>query len=184
MKLTPLDVKQQQFQSAFRGVDKKEVEGFLEQVADEMENLIHQNNELKETIAKLESSLKDHQERERSLRETLMTAQRMSEDMKELAAKEAESLVRRAEVEAERIVYDAERSRQKLVEELHELKRYKVQFESTLRSQIQVHMNLLDALKEEMGQEPEDLKEKLTFLKRPVETETEAGEKEKQRKEA
>jgi len=39
MKITPLDIQQQQFKTRFRGFDIREVDAFLEQIAETFEGL-------------------------------------------------------------------------------------------------------------------------------------------------
>jgi cell division initiation protein len=90
MKITPLDIRQKRFESAFRGFSAREVEAFLELLAGEFEELVKENIALKEELRRTQSRLEVHAERERTLQETMVTAQRISEDIKEAAKKEAE----------------------------------------------------------------------------------------------
>ncbi len=149
MKLTPLEVKQKRFQSSFRGIDQQEVEEFLQLVSEEMEELVRDNNELKGRVSELEERLLEHRDREQTLKQTLLTAQKMSEDLKAIAEREAQALISKAEVEAERFMQDAELRRRDLISDIHDLKRQKIQFETTLRSSIEVHLKMLDALNEQ-----------------------------------
>lgn len=48
MKITPLDIQQQQFRVKFRGFDMVEVDNFLDVVANEYEELLREINQLKE----------------------------------------------------------------------------------------------------------------------------------------
>jgi len=163
MKLTPLEVKQKKFQNGFRGYDVQEVEEFLLIVSEEMEELARENNELKNKVAQSDETLTEYRNREKTLKETLVTAQQMAEDVKKVAEREAKAILSSAELEGERLMYEATRRREALVSEIHDLKRQKVQFESTLRNAIEVHLKMMDALKE---QEDEETKENLTFLRR------------------
>jgi cell division initiation protein len=52
MKITPLDIQQQQFRVKFRGFDMVEVDNFLDQVANEFEELLRENNRVKEETAR------------------------------------------------------------------------------------------------------------------------------------
>lgn len=148
MKLTPLDIQQQQFRSVFWGFDPKEVDAFLDVVAHEMETLIRSNNGLRDELDRKETELQQHRERERNLKDTMMTATRITEDIKQNARKEAEIVIAQAENQAELIIQNAHTRLARVIEDLDELKRQKAQFEETLRSLIQTHSKLLDSMTE------------------------------------
>ncbi|HEY0880721.1 MAG TPA: DivIVA domain-containing protein, partial [Archangium sp.] len=99
MKMTPLDIRQKRFEGALRGYSKKEVEAFLELTAGEFEEVVRENISLKEELKRVQARLEQHLEREKALQETMVTAQRISEDVKSQAKKEAEVIVADAEVQ-------------------------------------------------------------------------------------
>jgi cell division initiation protein len=147
MKMTPLDIRQKRFELGFRGYARKEVEAFLELSATEFEEVVRDNISLKEEHKRLQSRLEEHLEREKTLQETMVTAQRISEDVKAQAKKEAEVIVAEAELQADKIVASANNRLVDIIKEMNELKRQKVQFESHLESLIQSHQKLLDTWK-------------------------------------
>src|SRR6185295_9469067 len=88
MKITPLDIRQKRFETALRGFSRREVEAFLDLVAAEFEELVKENISLKEELKRTSARLEQHLERERTLQETMVTAQRISEDLKAMAKKD------------------------------------------------------------------------------------------------
>ena len=135
MKITPLDIHQQQFKGKMLGgLDPEDVDAFLQSVAGEMENLLRENNELKELQALQNKDMLDMAEKERDLRKTMLAAQRIIEDMKSNAQKEAALIVSEAELKAERIVADAERQLGELGARIEEIRRQKIQFEMSFKS--------------------------------------------------
>jgi cell division initiation protein len=144
MKITPLDIRQKRFEAAFRGFSRREVEAFLELVAGEFEEVVKENISLKEELRRTQGRLEQHLERERTLQETMVTAQRISEDLKGAAKKEAEIILADAEHQAEKIVQSAHMKLVQVVEDINELKRQRVQFESQVRSVIDAHAKLLE----------------------------------------
>ena len=90
MRLSPLDIQSQQFRTKMKGLDPREVENFLELTASEFEELIRENGKLKEKLARLSNQYEELKQRELTLKETMMTAQKITEDMKVSARKEAE----------------------------------------------------------------------------------------------
>ncbi|MCA9550867.1 MAG: DivIVA domain-containing protein [Myxococcales bacterium] len=159
MKLTPLDIQQQQFRTAFWGFDKREVDAFLDVLANDFEQLVRENNALREEIKRKDAELLDHRERERTLKETMITATRITEDIKQNARKESEIVVAQAEAQAEQIIQNAHTRLVRIMEDIDELKRQKAQFEAGLRSIIASHTKLMDAMteREPMGAEMHSL---------------------------
>ncbi|HKK00950.1 MAG TPA: DivIVA domain-containing protein, partial [Desulfuromonadales bacterium] len=90
MRITPMDIQQQQFKTRPFGYDKGSVDSFLEQVADELEAVHRRQQELKEEMARLRSAVEEMRQREATLKETLLTTQRMTDEIKANARKEAE----------------------------------------------------------------------------------------------
>ncbi|SHI46952.1 cell division initiation protein [Malonomonas rubra DSM 5091] len=144
MRITPIEIQQHQFKSRLFGYDTAAVDHFLEMLADEIERLHKQNNELKESLARTRTSLEQMRDREKALQETLMTAQQVTEELKENARKEAEVMIAEAHLEGEHVVRDAAERRVQLLSEIQELKRQKISFETGLRSLVEGHLKLLD----------------------------------------
>ncbi len=151
MKISPIDIRESRFKTAFKGYDRKDVESFLIMVARDFENLLIENNELKETIKQLNNQIEEFKTRESSLRETVIAAQKVTEEMKESAKKEADIILSRAEFQAEKIVENANRRVTELLKDISELKRQKVEFISRLNALLESHIKLLSIQREEDG---------------------------------
>jgi cell division initiation protein len=66
MKITPIDIQQQQFKGKMiGGLDPEDVDAFLQTVAGEMENLIRENNDLKEQQARHSREITEFSEKEK-----------------------------------------------------------------------------------------------------------------------
>ena len=105
--LTPLEIQKQLFARKFKGFDSDEVRAYLQMVAEEMEILIKDLDRLSRENVMLREDLDDHNQRERILKDTLLSAQKVSEDVKSNARKEAELIVKDAELLSERLVSQA-----------------------------------------------------------------------------
>jgi cell division initiation protein len=105
--LTPLEIQKQLFARKFKGFDSDEVRAYLQLVAEEMEILIKDVDRLSRENVMLREDLDDHNQRERILKDTLLSAQKVSEDVKSNARKEAELIVKDAELLSERLVSQA-----------------------------------------------------------------------------
>jgi len=144
MNITPLDIQQQQFKGKMLGgLDPLDVDAFLQMVAAEMESLIRENSELKEQGRKISQQLEELSQREVTLRDTMLAAQKITEEMKANAQKEATLLISEAELKGERIVAEAENRLMQLNNQIHEVRRQKLQFESNLRSALESHLKML-----------------------------------------
>jgi cell division initiation protein len=144
VKITPLDIQQQQFKGKLLGgLDPEDVDGFLQQVAQEMEDLVRENTELKEQSRRAIAEKEEMSRREADIRETMLAAQKITEEMKANAQKEANLLLSEAELKAEKIVADAENRLVQLNNQIQELRREKLQFETALKSLLDTHYKML-----------------------------------------
>src|SRR5262249_19869771 len=105
--LTPLEIQKQTFARKLKGFDPQEVRAYLQLMAEEVENLVRDVDRLSRENAMLREDLDDHNQRERILKDTLLSAQKVSEDVKSNARKEAELIVKDAELLSERLVSQA-----------------------------------------------------------------------------
>ena len=162
MKITPLDIQQQQFKTKFRGFDIREVDAFLEQMADAFESLQKESASLREEIKKLKLESQGYKEREETFKRAMLNSQKVLEQMKQNAQKSAELVIADAEVKAEKILNRAQNRLAQLHEDITELKRQRMQIEVQIRSIIESHSKLLEIGKEETKiKEEEDAKLKL-----------------------
>jgi cell division initiation protein len=124
MRITPHDIRQQQFTvRMFRGFDPQEVDAFLEDVADDYEGLLKECQLLKEQLAVQEERQRGILDRERMLQETLVTTQRLVEEMKTAAKREADLIVTEAELRGEKAVEAARGEEAKIRADIQGLKR-------------------------------------------------------------
>jgi cell division initiation protein len=105
--LTPLEIQKQSFARKLKGFDPNEVRAYLQMVAEEIESLLKDLDRLSRENVMLREDLDDHNQRERILKDTLLSAQRVSEEVKSNARKEAELIVKDAELLSERLVSQA-----------------------------------------------------------------------------
>jgi cell division initiation protein len=154
MNITPLDITQKRFKKVFRGADAEEVEAFLQLVASEFEGLVRRVNTLEEAAQRKDEELAEHRGRERALQETLVAAQKASEEIREAAHRESEITLADAELQAEKIVQSAHGRFLKIVDDINELKRQRVQFEAGVKTLVESHLKLLEAFREAPRDEP------------------------------
>ena len=125
MRLTPLDIQQHVFQRSFRGYDENDVNEFIAKISKEYEVVYAENRNLTEQADRFKAQLKDYLELEKTLKQTLVSAQRTSSDLKVNAERESELLLKEAELRAEKIIEDARVEAKELMREIQELKKNK-----------------------------------------------------------
>ncbi len=105
--LTPLEIQKQLFSKSIKGYNVDEVRAYLHLVAEEIERLVKDLDRLARENTLLREQLEEHSERERILKDTLLSAQKVSEDVRANARKEAELIVKDAELLSDRVVAQA-----------------------------------------------------------------------------
>ena len=144
MKITPLDIQQQQFRVRFRGFDMVEVDNFLDLAANEFEELLRENNRLKEEDRQKAEKIQQLERAERDLHNALISAQQICEEMKNQARKEGELVVEEAKGNARKILEAAQGQAMQIEGEIAQLRRQRAEFEASLRSILEMHQSLLD----------------------------------------
>jgi cell division initiation protein len=163
MKVTPLDLRQAQFKTKMRGFDPQEVAPFLADAANELENALRELDRLKQEAARSEVSMSEYREREVSLRNTLLTAQRLADQIKDNAEQEARTLLREAESRADLILQKAQARLAEVERDINEMKLRRRDVEGSLEASI---ASLTYALEFMRAQDQVERDEKL-LLHRP-----------------
>ncbi len=145
-RLTPLDVRKQEFRKSMRGFDRAEVEDFRTRVGDELERVVKERIALEERLKMLEEQLDAFQERERAMNDALVAAQQLRAETREQAEREAQMIVREAAAEAERLVDRARREIERLEASAENLARQHHAYLAALRSLVERQKAELDAL--------------------------------------
>jgi cell division initiation protein len=174
LRITPLDIRNHAFPRMFGGYARDEVDGFLDMVSEDYEALLREAQALQENVIRLEVQVERLSSNEAILQETLTTAQKLSEDLKRTAVKEAENLIGEAEVRAEKVLDAAHRRATRLAGDLREMKQLRTRLAASVRSTIDTHIGLLDALAKDPPEEP-SLGSSAAFLARPSPDPTRPG---------
>jgi cell division initiation protein len=153
MRLTPLDIRKQEFKKAMRGLDGDEVYAFLATVADEYEAVINDNKALRERLLELDDKVQEYRNMEKTLRDTLLTAERVTVEAKENARREAGLIVKEAQIEAEKAARDVRNNAMKLRQEIQTLKQQKDGYLSRLKILIESHMKFVETAERDFAEE-------------------------------
>jgi cell division initiation protein len=156
MRLSPLDIRQQQFTvRMFRGLDPQEVDAFLADVAEDFESVLKENALLKEQLAGHEERARGLTEIEKTLRDTLVTTQKLADDMKANARRDAELLLREAELRGEKLLEEVRGEEARITSEIRTLRRTRQQFLEDLRATVEMYQRVLESELGRGGSAPE-----------------------------
>ncbi len=160
MNVSPLDLRQQRFRKTFHGLDPVEVASFLAAVADDYEQALRVADGLRQDLMRMEAVLNEHREHEKNLKNTLMTAQKLSDDIKANADLEARRIIREAEGRSDLLLDKTQARLEDIQREIDGLKLKRKDVETSIESTISTLRNTLEYVRE---QETREREEKILF---------------------
>jgi cell division initiation protein len=156
MKVSPLDLRQLRFRTTFRGFDRAEVLALIAEIADDYENALREVDHLREQVSKGEAMLNQHREHERDLRDMLMTAQRVSDEIRATAEAQARQTVREAEGRSDLLLQKTQARLEDIQREIDGMRMKRREAEGSLESTIGALRNTLDFVREQEQREREE----------------------------
>ena len=133
MKITPLDIQHMVFKVSMRGYNRQDVDRFLEQIAQTVDELNREASALREKLGATEGQLVDSRKAETALTRTLVSTQTMAEELKAAAKRDAELIVKEAEVMAADLLRNTREEMAKLQHELSDLRKQRAMAIERLR---------------------------------------------------
>ncbi len=144
MRITPMDIEQQEFTKSFRGYNEEEVDDFLDKIVKDYEELINENVRLNEEIEKMQEKLKEFSEIDETLRSALLNAQKSAEEMKGRVESEAKIIIEKAELEAKSLKQQVFQREDLVKNEIDNLRRYKYIFKEKFKSMLNLYLKMLE----------------------------------------
>jgi len=156
MKVSPLDLRQVKFRKTFRGFDRAEVMALMAEVADDYENALRDVDKLRQEVAKMEALLGHHREHERDLRNTLLTAQKLSDEFRANAEAQARQIIREAEGRSDLLLQKTQARLEDVQREIDGMKLKRREVENSLEASIATLRSTLDFVREQEQREREE----------------------------
>ena len=156
MRVSPLDMRQQRFRTALRGYDRTEVVAFLTEAADDYEHALREIDRMRTDLARMEALLGEHRDREANLRNTMLTAQRLADEIKESAQNEGKLIVREAQGRADLLIQKAQVRLEEIDRDINELKLRRRDVEGSLEASIQSLYRALEFIRDQDQNRPEE----------------------------
>ncbi len=149
MNVSPLDLRQAKFNSALRGFDKIEVTSFLMAAADDYEQALRETDRLRQDVGRMEAVLNEYREHEKSLKTTLMAAQKLADDITSNAEEESRRKLREAQSRSDLLLDKTQARLEDIQREIDGLKLKRRDVETTIEATIQTLRNTLEFVREQ-----------------------------------
>jgi cell division initiation protein len=159
MRITPLDVRKQEFRKGMRGLDPEEVYAFLSTVADEYEAVLNDNKALRERLLELDDKVQEYRTMEKTLRDTLLTAERVNVEAKDNARREANIIIKEAQIEAEKALRDIKTEAMKLRSQVQQLHSQRDAYLARMRVVAESHLSYIESAVEDFTKEDRTISE-------------------------
>lgn len=153
MKFSALSIKNQQFNKILRGYNTDEVRSFLERLADEVESLNNENDNIKKELEKANSRINEYRKIEKNLQDTLLRAHESSSKAIESAKKQSVLIIKEAELKAVQITEKAKKSADEIRNAVLDLREEKNLIIARLKALINSQTVLLQIKNEDSGKE-------------------------------
>ncbi|MEM7482298.1 MAG: DivIVA domain-containing protein [Acidobacteriota bacterium] len=149
MALTPLEIQKTRFSQKLRGFDPQEVNDFLEIVAEELAKQLAEIDRLGRENRYYRQRLEDAGQREHQLQETLLRAQKVSDEITDAAKREAKLMVKESEIAADKVVRQAIEQSTRIESKVDGLRVARRELQLKLKNTIDLFQRILEADMEE-----------------------------------
>jgi cell division initiation protein len=145
MSLTPVEIRHVKLRQSLFGYDREVVDRLLDEVAASFENVWRERADLRDVVEELEAEVARHREIESALRSTLLSAERMADDVRAQAHREAEVIISEARARARDVTGGAEMERERIAAEVRRLRSLQTDLRSEYRAFLHAALERLDA---------------------------------------
>lgn len=153
--ITPNDIETKEFSRALRGFNPDEVDEFLGEIYLTLQQLMNENELLKERVSNLTKDMEKYHSSEKSVANTIESAKKLMNDISESAERRAEIIIKNAQLDAEVIQRDAKESIARMTEEGERLKQKVNRYRERYRQLLEDELSQLDGSSEDLFAELE-----------------------------
>lgn len=145
---TPIELENLDFKTSLMGYNKDDVDDFVDVITEDYDKLYKENIALKDKNTLLADAIKEYKSMETALRDTVVSAHSVSDDIKKNAYKEAENIIAEAKIKAKEMRDEASQILADAEKKTEELKQQYGLYKARIRSLIQAQMEILNDDKE------------------------------------
>lgn len=153
MKISPIEIRQQEFEKKMRGYDADEVKAYLDTIASEIERLNTENEELKSEIHSLSEQVAEYKKIEKNLQDTLLKTQENAAKSLEATKKQTSLMIKEAELKSAQIIEKAKENANEIRNAVVSLREEKELIIAKLKSMVNSQSNLLELKVKDAGQD-------------------------------
>lgn len=153
--ITPYDIETKEFSRSLRGLNPEEVDDFLGEIYLTLQQLLTENEMLKERVSSLDRDLEKYHNSEKSVANTIESAKKLMNDISESAERRAEIIIKNAQLDAEVILRDAKESITRMTDEGERLKQKVARYKEKYRQFLEDELSQLDGSSEDLFAELE-----------------------------
>lgn len=139
----------EKFNSSLIGYDKAEVNSFVNKVTEEYENMLNILKQKDADINELKKELNKYENMESTLNKTILAAEEVSNNMRNVARSESKSILDEARKNASRILNDALIRAEKAQNDADMLRRRVINFKRRFRQAVENELDVIDSLDED-----------------------------------
>jgi|APHig6443717817_1056837.scaffolds.fasta_scaffold279088_1 cell division initiation protein len=165
MTISKIDLLNRKFTKRVWGYAPEEVDQLMAEVAEMLGVVAEERKNLIKKVKRMEVSVDEFRQRDETLRDTLMSTQKMVDDIKGGAQREAQLILDEARSKAENMVQQGHNRLAQLYEDIENLKRQRSQFEIQLRGLLETHLRVLES-EDPSESRLESLETKLKYLRK------------------
>jgi cell division initiation protein len=145
MSLTPVEIRHMTLRRSLFGYEREGVDSLLDEIAASFENVWRERADLRDEVEELEGELTRHREIESALRSTLLSAERMADDVRAQAHREAEVIIAEARARARDVTGGAEMERERIAAEVRRLRSLQTDLRAEYRAFLHAALDRLDS---------------------------------------
>jgi cell division initiation protein len=153
MKISPINIKKQEFKKKLKGYDPEEVQAFLEKLADDVDELQQENENIKRQLDDANLRLSEFARIEKSLQDTLLRAQESSSKALESTKKQASLIIKEAEIKVSQMEEKAKINAKAIRDSVIALREEKDLIVAKLKAIINSQARLLDMKVADAGED-------------------------------
>ena len=154
MSLTPVEIRHVKLERRLLGYERRAVEQLLEEIAASFEDAWRERADLRDEIERLESELQRGREIEEALRSTLLSAERIADELRARAHRESDLIVEEARARAREIAGSGEAEQERVHAEIRRLRALEVEMRAEYRAFLSAALERLDGAPDRALEEP------------------------------
>jgi cell division initiation protein len=144
MSLTPVEIRHVRLGRRPLGYNREAADQLLVEIASSFEDVWRERADLRDEMERLEAELAHQREIEEALRNTLLSAERMADELRARAHKEADLIVEEARARAREIIGGAEAERDRVQTEIRRLRALEADVRADYRAFLSAALDRLE----------------------------------------